>query len=36
MPLPRPQHFIYPLVRLPLWLTRRIKLALRAPRLRLG
>ncbi len=27
VPLPRPLHFIYPLVRLPLWLWRRAKLA---------
>jgi len=28
LPLPRPLHFIYPLLRLPLWLWRRAKLAL--------
>lgn len=28
LPLPRPLHFVYPLVRLPLWLWRRAKLAL--------
>jgi hypothetical protein len=28
IPLPRPLHFIYPLLRLPLWLWRRAKLAL--------
>ena len=28
LPLPRPLHFIYPLVRLPLWLWRRAKIAL--------
>jgi hypothetical protein len=27
VPLPRPLHFIYPLLRLPLWLWRRAKLA---------
>lgn len=31
LPLPRPLHFIYPLVRLPLWLWRRAKLAVAAP-----
>lgn len=31
VPLPRPLHFIYPLLRLPLWLWRRAKLAF-APR----
>jgi hypothetical protein len=36
LPLPRPLHFIYPLVRLPLWLWRRMKLALSPPRLRGG
>jgi hypothetical protein len=36
LPLPRPLHFLYPLLRLPLWLWRRIKLALNAPRLRPG
>ena len=27
VPLPRPLHFIYPLLRLPLWLWRRAKIA---------
>jgi hypothetical protein len=31
LPLPRPLHFIYPLVRLPLWLWRRGKLPLAPP-----
>jgi len=30
VPLPRPLHFIYPLLRLPLWLWRRAKLAFAA------
>jgi hypothetical protein len=36
MPLSRPLHFIYPLLRLPLWLWRRIKLAFSPPRLHPG
>jgi hypothetical protein len=36
LPLPRPLHFIYPLVRVPLWLWRRIKLAFSPPRLHPG
>jgi len=36
LPLPRPLHFLYPLLRLPLWLWRRIKLASSPPHLRPG
>jgi len=36
LPLPRPLHFIYPLVRVPLWLWRRMKLACLPPRLHAG
>lgn len=36
LPLPRPLHFIYPLVRLPMWLWRRLKLAWTPSRLSAG
>jgi hypothetical protein len=34
LPLPWPLHFIYPLVRLPMWLWRRVRAAWAPPRLR--
>jgi Uncharacterised nucleotidyltransferase len=36
LPLPRPLHFVYPLVRLPMWLWRRLKVAWAPARLRAG
>jgi hypothetical protein len=36
LPLPRPLHFIYPLVRLPMWLWRRFRLVWMPPRLSAG